>query len=513
VQQNNVKKQVSMATRKELIQAVGERYRTAAVTDKTKILDEFVELTGYHRKHAIRVLGSEPQPPRQKAPRNREYDDVFRQKLIVLWEAGDRLCGKRLKALIPSLIAAMEKHGHLQLEGVMKLQLMKVSAATIDRLLAGVRASAGVGRRRSGVGSAIKRSIPVRTFSDWRNPPPGFFEVDMVEHCGRKTEGDYAHTLVLTDVCSGWTECVAMPVRNQSLIVEALSIVDEVLPFKLLGIDTDNDSAFMNETLFNHCKDRGLEQTRSRPYKKNDQAWVEQKNGAIVRRLVGYDRLSGLAAMHALADLYSVSRLYINFFQPSFKLKEKKREGAQVKKKYHPPATPCERLLASPTVTKEVKARLRSQFSELDPVRLLRDMRTAQQVIHQLATREPTTAVRSESPSDVSTFLAGLATAWKSGEVNPTRRQRRSTAPRLWRSRVDPFEHSWPVIEGWLIEDPSATAPQLMDRLAQVVPEAYANKKQLRTLQRRIKSWRAQQLKTLILGRLAKEPTPETAGT
>ncbi|HEY9106782.1 MAG TPA: transposase, partial [Roseateles sp.] len=297
------------------------------------------------------------------------------------------------------------------------------------------------------------------------------------------------------------------------VIVEALTVVDAVLPFELLGIDTDNDSAFMNETLFNYCKARGLEQTRSRPYKKNDQAWVEQKNGAIVRRLVGYDRLSGLAATQALAELYSPSRSYINFFQPSFKLKEKKREGARVSKKYHPPATPCDRLLASPSVSDEDKAKLRKQFSELDPVRLLRDIRTAQQVLHELATRGPSAAVDSDaSARDVSTFLAGLATAWKSGEVNPTRR-RRPTAPRWWRSRVDPFEHSWPVIEGWLIENPSATARELMDRLAQTVPEAYANKKQLRTLQRRIKAWRAQQLKQLILGRLAKEAVPEIAAS
>jgi hypothetical protein len=499
-----------MATRKELIQAVGVRYRAASAPDKTKILEEFVALTGYHRKHALRVLAGKPPPNRPKAARHREYDEAFRQKLIVLWEAGDRLCGKRLKALIPSLLVAMEKHGHLELDASLKERLVKVSAATIDRLLTKVRASAGTGRRRSGVGSAIKRSIPVRTFSDWRNPPPGYFEVDMVEHCGPRTEGDYAHTLVLTDVCSGWTECVAMPLRNQSVIVQALTVVEATLPFKLLGIDTDNDSAFMNETLFNHCKTRGLEQTRSRPYKKNDQAWVEQKNGAIVRRLVGYDRLSGLGATHALAQLYSASRLYINFFQPSFKLKAKKREGARVSKTYHPPATPYARLLLSPSVPDEAKARLRRQFSELDPVCLLRDMRTAQQALHELATRAPNAASRDASPSDLATFLAGLATAWKGGEVNPTKR-RRPAGPRWWRSRIDPFEHSWPVIEGWLIEKPSATAGELMDRLAQTVPEAYANKKQLRTLQRRIKAWRAQQLKELIVGRLAKEAAPATA--
>jgi hypothetical protein len=199
---------------------------------------------------------------------------------------------------------------------------------------------------------------------------------------------------VLTDIASGWTECVAMPVRDQSLVVEALTVADDDLPFAMLGIDTDNDSAFMNQTVFDYCKDKGLEQTRSRAYKKNDQAWVEQKNGAIVRRLVGYGRLSGLAATQALAKLYASSRLYINFFQPSFKLKSKTRDGAHVSKKYLAPATPCDRLLASAAVDERVKSRLRKQFEELDPVHLLRDIRAAQQVLSDLAARGP------QSPDD-----------------------------------------------------------------------------------------------------------------
>ncbi len=185
----------------------------------------------------------------------------------------------------------------------------------------------------------------------------------MVEHCGGpESDGDFVHTLTLTDIASGWTECVAMPLRNQSLVVEALIVAQDDLPFAMLGIDTDNDSAFMNQTVFDHCQAKGLEQTRSRAYKKNDQAWVEQKNGAIVRRLVGYGRLRGLAATHALAELYVASRLYINFFQPSFKLKAKTRDGARVSKTYHAPATPCDRLLASAAVREKIKSSLREQF-------------------------------------------------------------------------------------------------------------------------------------------------------
>lgn len=235
--------------------------------------------------------------------------------------------------------------------------LHQVSAASIDRLLQDVRLhSDGQRKRRKGVGSAIRRSVPVRTFSDWRDPPPGFFEIDMVEHCGgAKTDGDYVHSLVLTDIATGWTECVAMPVRDQTLVVQGLAKAAGDLPFPMRGVDSDNDSAFMNETVFDYCRALGLEQTRSRAYKKNDQAWVEQKNGAIVRRLVGYGRLSGMTATSALARLYEVSRLYINFFQPSFKLKSKTRDGARVHKRYHAPATPCERLLAHDGVGASVK--------------------------------------------------------------------------------------------------------------------------------------------------------------
>lgn len=501
-----------MTTRKELIEAVGARYRDAATSEKRTILDEFVALTGYHRKHATRVLGTAPRGERQAPIRDRLYDEAVRQALIVLWEAGDRICGKRLKPLIPVLITAMERHGHLALDPLVKARLLQISAATIDRSLSDARAQIdGKRRRRTGVGAAIRRSIPVRTFADWRDPPPGFLEVDMVEHCGgRKTDGDFVHTLVLTDIASGWTECVAMPVRNQALVVEALTVADDDLPFAMLGIDTDNDSAFMNQTVFDYCKDKGLEQTRSRAYKKNDQAWVEQKNGAIVRRLVGYGRLTGLAATHALAQLYAASRLYINFFQPSFKLKAKTRDGARVSKKYHAPATPCDRLLNSEAVTESVKSTLREQFDGLDPVLLLRDIRAAQEGLSEMVARGPRdAAVSAPRPDDVSTYLESLATAWKAGEVRPTHR-RKAPETRWWRTRADPFEHAWPVVEGWLVAEPSATAKELMNRLAQVVPDAYASKAQLRTLQRRIKAWRSEKAKDLILGKLRQTSTAQT---
>ena len=492
-----------MGTRKELIEAVTQRYRGASRRDRTKILDEFAELTKYHRKHAIRVLTGAARAPHPRPARNRLYDEAVRQALLVLWETADRLCGKRLKALIPLLVDAMERHGHLSLDAVIKDKLLRVSAATIDRALRHTREQIdGQRKRRTGVGAAIRRSIPVRTFADWRDPPPGFFEVDMVEHCGGpKTDGNFVHSLVLTDIASGWTECVAMPVREQMLVVRGMAKVAADLPFAMLGVDTDNDSAFMNQTVFDYCKELGLEQTRSRAYKKNDQAWVEQKNGSIVRRLVGYGRLSGRAETQALAQLYAVSRLYINFFQPSFKLKSKIRDGARVHKTYHPPMTPCDRLLGLPKVAEQTKAKLREQFTALDPVRLLQEIRAAQHTLAGLAA----TGAREQTPplpvTDVTMFLSNLSKAWEGGEVRPTHRKQPGVT-HGWRTRSDPFEHTWPVVEHWLETDHTATPKVMMERLAAIVPDAYAGKAQLRTLQRRVRQWREVRAKDLILGQL-----------
>jgi hypothetical protein len=500
-----VTRQISMTTRKELVAALQLRYSSAAFGDRIKILDEFVALTGYHRKHAIRLLREKASTTQGTPARNRLYDEAVRQALIVLWEAADRICGKRLKALIPMLVDAMERHGHLDLDPVIKSKLVQISAATIDRMLADARLHIdGQRKRRKGVGAAIRRSIPVRTFADWRDPPPGFFEIDMVEHCGGpKTDGDFVHTLTLTDIATGWTECVAMRVRNQMLVIEGLDKAAADLPFAMLGVDSDNDSAFMNQSVFDYCKGRGLVQTRSRAYKKNDQAWVEQKNGSIVRRLVGYGRLSGIDARNALAQLYASSRLYINFFQPSFKLKSKTRDGARVHKVYFAPATPCDRLLAHDGIDPAIKEKLKVQFKELDPVRLLQEMRTAQKILSDLAAHGVRAETVSADASDVAVFLANLSVAWKDGEARPTHRKQ-PAAKHWWKTRVDPFADVWPVIEGWLIAEPSASARAVMGRLAAMVPDVYASKAQLRTLQRRVKVWRAERIKELILGGLRK---------
>jgi hypothetical protein len=267
------------------------------------------------------------------------------------------------------------------------------------------------------------------------------------------------------------------------------------MPFPLRGFDTDNGSEFINETVLAYCKAEGIEFTRGRPHRKNDQAWVEQKNGAVVRRLVGHRRLEGIAAADALARLYASSRLFVNFYQPSFKLAEKKRNGARVSKRYHAPETPCSRLLQSASVPDAMKDRLRAVALTLDPLRLLDEIRTVQ---HQLAglAAGATPHVVPHRDGELDLFLKSLATAWHDGEVRPTHRS--EPKPRRdWRTRRDAFVDVWPRILGWLETEPDRTATELLLRLQTEQPGIFPGAL-LRTLQRRLSVWRRAAARKLV---------------
>jgi hypothetical protein len=319
--------------------------------------------------------------------------------------------------------------------------------------------------------------------------------MDLVAHCGKSVAGSHVHSLVMTDIASGWTEAAALVVREQTLVTLTVEEIRERLTFPVLGLDVDNDSAFINDTVVAYCRERGFELTRSRAYKKNDQAWIEQKNGAVVRRLVGYGRLEGAAAATALGNLHEVARLYVNFFQPSFKLKSKVREGAKVSKQYEKPATPYERLLISNRVTNECKQQLRQIFYALDPVQLLNQIREAQRILAVLEVGGSSEKT-ADSNKELNRFVQSLSTAWRDGEVRPTHRKRAS-GPRTWRTRRDPFQQVWPLVEQGLREQPDATAKDLFSRLQAEAPEPFAPG-QLRTLQRRVKQWRSEIARQLL---------------
>ena len=480
--------------KRELLATIRDRYWASSKNDKTRILDEFVAVTGHHRKHAIRLLGqsdydeSTPHPVKDR----RIYDEAVRESVIMIWEAADRICGKRLKAAMPHLVASMERHGHLDLDPEVKARVLSASAATLDRLLKPIRPTAG-SRRRPRRGRSMGKRIPVRTYNDWNEPPPGFLEIDLVAHCGGSVSGSFIHSLVATDICTGWTEAVPLLAREQSLVVEGLEAISQQLPFPVLGIDSDNDGAFINETLITYCANRGIEFTRSRPYRKNDQAWIEQKNGSVVRRFVGYDRYSGRVSGQTMAYLYEAVRLYVNFFQPSFKLIDKIRDGATTVKRYSPPATPCDRLIGHDTTGAELQDGLNEYRSGLDPVLLLHTIREAQSAL--VAATAP--SVR-ETPSGESLerFLAKLPSLWRQGEVRPTHVVK-VRAPRHWRTRKDPFEGVWEDVLAWLQTEPDATGTALMGRLQSEHPGRFSEA-QLRTMQRRLKEWRGIMAKELV---------------
>ena len=498
-----------MTTRDELVTALAGRYALGGRADRGRMLDEFAALTGRHRKHAMRLLragasGGHAHP----RPERRLYDQATREALLVVWEASDRICGKRLRPLVPILVSAMERHGHLQLAPEVLAGLLTMSAATIDRALREARGATGGRPRRRSPPSAIRRSVAVRTFSDWDDPPPGFMEADLVAHSGPTAKGSYVQTLTLTDIATGWTECAPVLVREQKLLTAVLSEIRKVLPFALLGFDTDNDSVFMNETVRDYCTAAGVEFTRSRPYRKNDQAWVEQKNGAVVRHTVGYRRYEGLEAAAALAELYRSLRLFVNFFQPSFKLAEKSRDGARVTKRYHPPATPHQRLVSDPRTTAATLERVAAIYATLDPVQLLNAIRSGQQRLVDIADRPASGDLPAPTAPTLEEFLSGLRTAWREGEVRPTSKPKEKA--KRGRRRPDPLVAVTAQLHAWLEAEPWRTARELLDRLQEEQPGAYAVGL-LRTLQRRLKIWRRDKAHELVFGATPVEVEPVLA--
>jgi hypothetical protein len=487
---------ISMSARREVLAAVADRYRAAGQREKGRILDELCATTGWHRKHAVRVLsakGSKAPAEGTASRRRRCKYHAIRDALLALWEASDRVCGKRLVVMIPTLLRSLERHGRLQLGKGERSLVLSVSAATIDRLLGDVKvAAAGCRRRRVGFYSAIRREVPIRTFNDWKDPPPGFCEIDMVAHGGTSVAGSFIQTLTMVDVATGWTECLPLIARDGGMVVEAIKRAQSLFPWLLRGADFDNDSTFMNDVVVPWCRAQKIEVTRSRAYKKNDQAFVEQKNGAVVRRLVGYGRFEGAEAAQAMARLYAAARLYVNFFQPSFKLKEKRREGAKVIKRYHAPATPFDRALAHPRVTRAVKARLRDMHRTLDPVALLAEMRAAQAELGERIDQRPgKSAARLPVPAvDAPVFAKTLGKSFAAGELRGTHRRpkrnyvRRVRTPSMLDAHVA-------TIESWLAEEPQLTALAIIDRLSELYPEQFCKKQHsivqrlLRTLRRK----------------------------
>jgi len=385
-----------MAERRVLVKVFAAEYRRVRKKQKGLILDQFVEATGYERHYAARLLRSHGKRVvvapgvmvkgdvgcRIRQRRRRIYGADVKRVLNRLWQLLDYLCGKRLVGALPETIEALERHDELKLTQELRRKLLSISAATIDRLLASEKKKLRLkGRSLTKPGSLLRQQIPIRTFADWDEARPGFVEMDLVAHEGGDASGDFAYTLDLTDVSTGWTELAAVKNRAQVWVFEALQEIRQRLPFPLLGLDSDNGGEFINHHLKRYCEREEITFTRSRPYRKNDNCFVEQKNYSVVRRHVGYARYDTEVEVELLNQLYEQLRLYVNFFLPSQKLLEKTRRGSRVQRRYDKARTPYRRVLDSKQVPESYKKKLRAQYQQLNPAELDRQIRRLEEAL------------------------------------------------------------------------------------------------------------------------------------
>jgi hypothetical protein len=401
---------LTMKERQSVIVVMQERYQKAGKKQKRQILDECCRLTGYHRAYASHLLSHyKPTPKRKKteSPSSGKktatpyYDGKVKQALVIIWVIMDCICGKRLQPILSEIIPILEKHRELKLTREIREKLLRISSATIDRLLAEEKKTLSAGSRsHTKPGTLLKRQIPIRTFSEWDDARPGFVEVDLVAHDGGDINGEYLFTLDLTDVCTGWTETMAVRNKAQVAVFEALLEIRQRLPFDLLGIDSDNGGEFINHHFLRFCLKEKITFTRARDYRKNDNCFVEQKNYSVVRRNVGYLRYETQPELELLNELYRHLRLYSNFFQPVMKLRSKEREGARVRKKYDLAQTPYRRILASTKVEKRKKEQLKRVYQNLNPAHLKREITRLQNQLVDLATKRNATRQEISSIAD-----------------------------------------------------------------------------------------------------------------
>ncbi len=408
---------VQRQSKQEYMARMQGRYLKAGKREKGTLLDEVVAVTGYHRRHAVRVLRHsrfpDPKlaaiqglaPPGQRTARRgtgrggrppgrpRVYSSVVVGALRVAAEASNWLCGTRLAPFLPELVPALEAEGELRLTAEDRARLLAMSARTIDRRLRLFRLQRdpknwhGLGTTKPG--SLLKHQVPIQTYTPWEDQRPGFFEIDLVAHCGTTTEGFYLNTLTATDVATGWTECIGVWGKSQRAVFAGLETTRGRLPMRLLGLDSDNGSEFLNAHLVRYCTQEQLTFTRSRPYWKNDQAHVEQKNWSVVRRLVGYGRFESEAALVQLNRVYDLLRIWTNFWQPSLKLIAKERDDTTGKSRKHYDAaqTPYRRLLASGLLDDTQQQALAATLAAYGPAALRRQLAAAIEQLGRLQER------------------------------------------------------------------------------------------------------------------------------
>ena len=381
-----------MNARKQYLEELEKEYQRSDERGRTGLLDEAEKRTGLHRKYLIRVLNHRlpASKPQKRRKRRAAYGAAVVSALVEIWDIFEQPCGQRLVAVLHSELGRLRKLGEVRCSEAVAGQLGEISASTIDRLLRREKRVRHLRRNRNpNVQRLIYQKVPVKVAADWDTRELGNVQVDFVAHCGRSTGGDYIHTISAVDIASNWWEGQAIRVRSQQAAKEGLSQMQPRFPFRIRELHPDNDSALVNDLLWDWCQGRRIRLSRSRPYKKNDNAWVEQKNWTHVRKVVGYRRFDTTGELRTLNEIYEVLRLYKNFCLPTIRLQSKVRVEGRIQRVYDPPSTPYQRVLESRQVDRETKRKLREIYESLNPAKLYRQLTDLRGQLEVLSSGKP----------------------------------------------------------------------------------------------------------------------------